>query len=131
MSGKLDSDLKQYVRDDTLNDNIELMITGTAYHGEVTAVTSSYTSGSCQVLLGAACKHLMILAEGTDDVVYCVMDSTSADSDLTGSTTNRYKFKGTTAGWVTSISLGTAITTLDFLKRNSGSTIAVFVDAFT
>ena len=129
MSSKMDTDGKGYVRDDTIDTTLNKMLLGTDYHGEATAVASTYSSGTCQVALGAACKHLMFLVEGTDDIVYCVMDSSDAAGALTGTT--RYKFKGATNGSVTSVSLGTAVTTLDFAKRNSGSTIAVYVDGFS
>ena len=129
MPEKMDTDGKGYVRDDTLNTSINKLVLGTAYHDEVTGVTNTYSSGTCQVVLGAACKHLFINVDGANDYVFGVMDSSSASGELTGTTT-RFKFKGEVSGNTTTLSLGTAVTTLDFLKRNSG-TIKVYIDGFT
>ena len=63
MSSKMDTDGKGYVRDDTIDTTLNKMLLGTDYHGEATAVASTYSSGTCQVALGAACKHLMFLVE--------------------------------------------------------------------
>ena len=128
MTSKMDTDGKGYVRDDTLNTTIGKTILGTAYHGEVTGVTNTYSSGACQVILGAACKHLVINVDGADDYIYGTMDSSAASTDL-ASTTSRFKFKGEVSGNTSTLHLGTAVTTLDFKKRNSG-TAKVYIDGF-
>lgn len=128
MPHKMDYNGKGYVRDDTVNETLNKMLLGTDYHGEITGVTNVYSSGTCQIVLGAACQHLMVLVEGSDDIAYCVMDSNDPAGALTGTT--RYKFKGSTNGSVTSLSLGTSVTTLDFVKRTSGDTLNIYVDAF-
>jgi|GEM_PF-3322540 len=112
----------------SIKTDLDAMILGTAYHGELTSVSNSYSSGTCRLTLGAACKHLSLIVESDDDIVFAVFNSADPTTDL-ADTTKRFKFIGTIAGTQTSYSLGTGITQLDFLKRNAG-TIKVYVDAF-
>ncbi len=128
---KISNDGTSYTRDDTVDTTLNKMLLGDDYHDEVTGVGTGYTIGTCRVTLGAACKHLLILASGDDDIVYCVMDSTSPEADLTGSTTNRYKLKASTTGTRTSLSFAEGVTTLDFLKKtDDGDSVDVYVDGF-
>jgi hypothetical protein len=110
-------------------DLTENLFLGSHVGAELSAITSTYSSGTSQMSLSSACTHLSVTAEGDDDIVFMVVDSVDAATDLSD-TSKRYKIVGTIAGTTSIYKFSSGVSTLDFKKRNSDS-MNIYVDAWT
>jgi len=97
------------------------------YGDELTGLTSGYTSGGTHTItLDAKYNLHSIVCYGGNDIVYLVIDSSSASTDL-ADINKRIKLLATTTG--TRYDLYLEGTVLDFDIEGS-STLSIYVDSF-
>jgi len=99
----------------------------TSYHDELTGLTSGYTSGGTYTVeLTQKCFLHSIVCMGGNDVVYLVVDSADATTDLADKT-ERFKLLATTTG--TRYDMYMEGKTLDFDIEGT-ATLSIYVDSF-